>query len=42
VKAGATPVYYPKSESWGMRSSYVADQEGNLLEIGSWGKGEKK
>jgi hypothetical protein len=34
------PVYYPKSEPWGMRSSYVADPDGNLIEIGSWGKGE--
>lgn len=39
VKAGATPVYAPKTESWGMRSSYVADPDGNLLEIGSWNKG---
>ncbi len=38
VKTGAKPVYAPKTESWGMRSSYVADPEGNLLEIGSWNK----
>lgn len=41
VKQGAKPVYYPKSEPWGMRSSYVADPDGNLIEIGSWGKGAK-
>jgi lactoylglutathione lyase len=41
VGAGAKPVYAPKTESWGMRSSYVADPEGNLLEIGSWNKGRE-
>ena len=41
VRLGAKPIYYPKTESWGMRSSYVADPDGNLIEIGSWGKGEK-
>ena len=39
---GAAPVYYPKDEPWGMRSSYIADPDGNLIEIGSWGKGESK
>ncbi|MCE5248601.1 VOC family protein [bacterium] len=33
--AGATPVYGPRDEPWGMRSSMVADPEGNLIEIGS-------
>jgi lactoylglutathione lyase len=42
VKLGAKPIYYPKDESWGMRSSYIADPDGNLIEIGSWGKGEDK
>jgi lactoylglutathione lyase len=41
VSLGATPLYYPKDEPWGMRSSYIADPEGNLVEIGSLGKGEK-
>jgi catechol 2,3-dioxygenase-like lactoylglutathione lyase family enzyme len=41
VGLGAKPVYYPKTEQWGMRSSYIADPDGNLIEIGSWGKGEK-
>ncbi|MDP4121086.1 MAG: VOC family protein [Bacillota bacterium] len=41
VSLGAKPVYYPKTEAWGMRSSYIADPDGNLIEIGSWGKGEK-
>lgn len=39
VAAGAKPVYPPKTEEWGMRSSYFADPEGNLIEITSWGKG---
>jgi uncharacterized glyoxalase superfamily protein PhnB len=39
VELGATPVYAPRDEPWGMRSSMVADPEGNLIEIGSWGKG---
>lgn len=33
---------YERNEPWGMRSSFVADPEGNLIEIGSWGKGESK
>jgi catechol 2,3-dioxygenase-like lactoylglutathione lyase family enzyme len=35
VKAGALPVYEPRDEPWKMRSSMVADPEGNLIEIGS-------
>lgn len=40
IKSGARPVFPPRNEPWGMRTSYVLDPEGNLLEIGSWGKGE--
>jgi catechol 2,3-dioxygenase-like lactoylglutathione lyase family enzyme len=40
VAAGGRPVYDPRDEPWGMRSSMVADPDGNLVEIGSWGKGE--
>ena len=40
IEAGATPVSPPRDEPWGMRSSYVADPDGNLLEIGSWNKGK--
>lgn len=36
VEQGATPVYPPRDEPWGMRSSMVADPEGNLIEVGSW------
>lgn len=39
VAAGARPVYTPRDEPWGMRSSMIADPEGNLIEIGSWNKG---
>ena len=39
VSAGARPVYAPRNEPWGMRSSMVTDPEGNLIEIGSWNKG---
>jgi catechol 2,3-dioxygenase-like lactoylglutathione lyase family enzyme len=35
VDAGAEPVYEPRDEPWKMRSSMVADPEGNLIEIGS-------
>jgi catechol 2,3-dioxygenase-like lactoylglutathione lyase family enzyme len=39
VAAGARPVYAPRDEPWGMRSSMVAVPDGNLIEIGSWNKG---
>lgn len=40
VSLGAVPVFPPRNEPWGMRSSFVQDPDGNLIEIGSWGKGE--
>jgi lactoylglutathione lyase len=39
VELGARPVYTPRDEAWGMRSSMIADPEGNLIEVGSWNKG---
>lgn len=39
VEAGARAVYAPRDEPWGMRSSMIADPEGNMIEIGSWNKG---
>jgi catechol 2,3-dioxygenase-like lactoylglutathione lyase family enzyme len=39
VSAGARSVYEPRDEPWGMRSSMVADPEGNLIEVGSWNRG---
>ena len=41
VAAGAQPIYAPRDEPWGMRSSMIADPEGNLIEIGSWNRGAK-
>jgi len=38
--AGARPVYAPRMEPWGLYSSMVADPEGNLIEIGSWNRGQ--
>lgn len=38
VAAGATSVLEPTDEPWGQRTCYVADPEGNLLEIGSFAK----
>ncbi|MBL7152695.1 MAG: VOC family protein [Phycisphaerae bacterium] len=38
VEAGATAVAQPKDVPWGQRSSMIADPEGNLIEISSWGK----
>jgi catechol 2,3-dioxygenase-like lactoylglutathione lyase family enzyme len=40
VQAGGRPVYTPRMEPWGMVSSMVADPEGNLIEIGSWDRGD--
>lgn len=35
--AGAKPVFPPATMPWGQRTSYVADPDGNLIEIGSFG-----
>ena len=39
IQAGATGIYAPRDEPWGMHSSMIADPEGNLIEIGSWNRG---
>lgn len=36
VAKGAAPVMEPATEPWGQRTCYVADPEGNLIEIGSF------
>ena len=36
VEQGAQPVLAPTTEPWGQRTCYIADPEGNLIEIGSW------
>ena len=38
IANGATPVLEPVLEPWGQRTCYIADPEGNLIEIGSWNK----
>ena len=38
VESGAEPVLEPTTEPWEPRTCYVADPEGNLIEIGSWNK----
>ena len=38
VEKGALPVLPPETEPWGQRTCYIADPEGNLIEIGSWNK----
>ena len=38
VALGATPVLAPETEPWGQRTCYIADPEGNLIEIGSFNK----
>ncbi len=38
IGQGATPVLAPTTEPWGQRTCYIADPEGNLIEIGSWDK----
>lgn len=38
VENGATPILEPELEPWGQRTCYIADPEGNLIEIGSWNK----
>lgn len=36
VSMGATPVMGPTTEPWGQRTCYIADPEGNLIEISSF------
>lgn len=38
VGMGAEPVLPPMTEPWGQRTCYIADPEGNLIEIGSFNK----
>ncbi len=38
VGMGAEPVLPPTTEPWGQRTCYIADPEGNLIEIGSFNK----
>lgn len=38
VDKGAVPVLEPTTEPWGQRTCYIADPEGNLIEIGSFNR----
>jgi len=38
VAAGAQGIMEPTTEPWGQRACYIADPEGNLVEIGSFVK----
>ena len=38
IEHGATSVLEPELEPWGQITCYIADPEGNLIEIGSWNK----
>lgn len=38
-EAGGKAVFAPTDEPWGQRTSYVADPEGNLIEISSFDVG---
>ncbi len=38
VSLGATPILEPTTEPWGQRTCYIADPEGNLIEIGSFNR----
>ena len=36
VQKGAAPIMKPQTMPWGQRTCYIADPEGNLIEIGSF------
>jgi extradiol dioxygenase family protein len=38
LSKGAVSVLKPTTEPWGQRTCYIADPEGNLIEIGSFHK----
>ena len=40
IAMGAVSVMEPTTEPWGQRTCYIADPEGNLIEISSFGKTE--
>jgi len=41
VKAGARPVAEPNDMPWGQRSATIVDPDGNLIEFGSFNRGNK-
>ena len=38
IQKGATSILEPTTEPWGQRTCFIADPEGNIIEIGSWNK----
>lgn len=38
IAKGAVSILEPTTEPWGQRTCYIADPEGNLIEIGSFNK----
>ena len=38
INKGAVSVLEPTTEPWGQRTCYIADPEGNLIEIGSFNR----
>ncbi len=38
IEKGAASVLEPTTEPWGQRTCYIADPEGNLIEIGSFNR----
>lgn len=38
IGMGAEPILEPTTELWGQRTCYIADPEGNLIEIGSFNR----
>lgn len=38
VAKGAVPVLAPETEPWGQRTCFIADPEGDLIEIGSFNR----
>ncbi len=38
IAHGATSLLAPTTEPWGQRTCFIADPEGNIIEIGSWNK----
>ncbi len=38
IEKGAVSVLPPETEPWGQRTCYIADPEGNLIEIGSFNR----
>ena len=38
ITHGAVSLLEPTTEPWGQRTCFIADPEGNVIEIGSWNK----